>query len=148
VIYFDSTYLGRLYVQEHGSGQVSQLAVERRGVTCCVIGQVEIASIFHRKFRENAISPDEYAELAAQLADDIERDVWRWLPVSQDLFDQARQAFALLASTVYPRAADALHLVCAREAGFSEIHTNDRHMLAAAPHFGLRGVNVIPPATS
>jgi hypothetical protein len=37
---------------------------------------------------------------------------------------------------------DALHLVTAADSGFVEVWTNDRHMLAAAPHFGLVGRSV------
>jgi predicted nucleic acid-binding protein len=37
------------------------------------------------------------------------------------------------------RAGDAIHIVSAVEAGFNEIWTNDRHLLAAAAHFGLKG---------
>ncbi len=37
----------------------------------------------------------------------------------------------------------ALHLACAEEHGFQELYTNDSHMLKAARHFHLTGVNVL-----
>lgn len=40
------------------------------------------------------------------------------------------------------RTADAVHLATARELGEREVWTNDRHMLAAAPYFGLTGRSV------
>ena len=42
------------------------------------------------------------------------------------------------------RAGDAIHIVTAVEAGFNEIWTNDRHLLAAAGHLGLKGRSIRP----
>ena len=47
-----------------------------------------------------------------------------------------------LPQSCYLRTFDALHLVTAGDAGFTEIWTNDRHMLAAALWFGLAGRSV------
>ncbi|GDX08283.1 hypothetical protein LBMAG57_00540 [Verrucomicrobiota bacterium] len=54
----------------------------------------------------------------------------------------ARQRISRLPATVFVRAADALHLTCTAEEGFTAIHTNDRHMLAAAPEHGLQPVSL------
>jgi len=40
---------------------------------------------------------------------------------------------------LFIRTADAVHLTTAHEIGVSGVWTNDRHMLAAASYFGLRG---------
>lgn len=54
--------------------------------------------------------------------------------------------YSRLAGHVFLRAADALQLACAAAHGFTEVYSNDRHFLAAAPLFGLAGRNVIPMA--
>jgi len=49
---------------------------------------------------------------------------------------------ARLPAQTHIRAGDAIHLCAASEAGFTEVWTNDRHMLGAAPAFGVRGLSV------
>lgn len=58
----------------------------------------------------------------------------------------ASRAFELihgLPSNVFIRAGDAMHLACAAVNGFTEVFSNDRHLLKAAEYFGVRGTNVI-----
>jgi hypothetical protein len=64
------------------------------------------------------------------------------VPVSDALMTRVAVRIAQLPRTVYVRAGDAVHLCAAGEAGFSEVWTNDRHMLAAAGAFGLQGRSV------
>jgi predicted nucleic acid-binding protein len=78
-----------------------------------------------------------------QFADDIRADAFRWLPLSPAILDRLRVNFETLRAGNFLRASDALHLTIASEKGFRQIYSNDRNLLAAAPHFGVRGVNVI-----
>jgi predicted nucleic acid-binding protein len=97
-----------------------------------------VAAVFHRKLREGAFDATAFHEVIAQFVDDCEQGLWTWLPLTSALAATTGATFARLPRSVFLRAADALHLVCAQEHGLREIYTNDRHMSAAAGHFRLK----------
>jgi predicted nucleic acid-binding protein len=144
MIYFDTAYLAKCYLNEHGSPEVKELAAEDGRVACCEYGRIELAATFHRNLRQKSITPAEYRLLWKQFDLDDENGIWSWLPVNQDLLADVTNRFRKLAPSVYLRSADALHLTCAVQHGFKKIHSNDGHLLAAAKAFGIKGVNVVP----
>ena len=85
----------------------------------------------------------DFQRLLAQFKTDVSTTTIILLPLIDPVYDRIEAAFAFAPPTLYLRAADALHLATAAEHGFTEIYSNDRHLLAAAPVFGLEGVNVI-----
>ena len=140
--YFDTSYLARCYIEDTGWEKVRALA-ERAPVACCSIGRAEAAAALHRKLREGFLTAEEYDDVALQFRDDCDAGLWRWLPVSDALAAAVAEKLRTLPASVFIRGADALHLWCAAEDGFTEVFSHDRHFLAAAPHFGLAGRDVI-----
>jgi hypothetical protein len=96
--------------------------------------------VFHRKLREQTITRKAFGILCDQFAADCEAMLWEWLPVSAKLVGGVAERLRDLPGDVFIRAADALHLTCAAMHGFREVYSNDRHLLAAASHFGLSGL--------
>jgi predicted nucleic acid-binding protein len=141
MIYFDAAYIAKFYLDEPDSDGVRKLAEESGEVACCMHGRVEVLIAFHRKFRERAFSPRIFAAVHEQFELDCDSAVWAWLPVSAKLIASVSDRIRKLDRSVFLRAADALHLGSAAEQGFKEIYSNDRHLLAAATHFGLRGLS-------
>lgn len=142
MIYFDTSYLVRLYFQDPGADAVRALAATDH-VVSAAHGQAEMIAAFHRKLREGAIRPAAYAALVGQVRAHIEAGAFRWLAQDADILSRIRQVYEKLPATVFLRAADAVHLATAGESGFRIIYSNDAHLLAAAKHFGLEGRNVI-----
>jgi predicted nucleic acid-binding protein len=142
VIYFDTSYLVRLYYQDAGADAVRALAATDH-VACAVHGQAEMMAAFHRKMREGAIRPAAYAALLGQVQAHIEAGAFRWLAPDAEMFLRIGQIYQKLPASVFLRAADAIHLATAAESGFRVIYSNDAHLLAAAKHFGIEGKNVI-----
>lgn len=142
--YFDSAYIAKFYLDEPDSQSVRHLAESLGQVRCASIGQVEVAAVFHRKFREGDIEAEAFREVLSQFDDDCRDGLWTWLPLTPTLTATTAAAFARLPRSVFLRAADAMHLVCAFEHGLTEIYTNDRHMSAAARHFKLKARSVTP----
>ena len=138
MIYLDTSYLVRLYFADPGWEAVRQLAATAP-VACCLLGRAETVAALHRKRREKSLSADSYRVVVSRECED---GAFHWLPLSGAVVERVERTFAKLDADVFLRAADALHLACASENGMEEIYSNDSHLLAAAPHFGLRGVNV------
>jgi len=142
MLYFDTSYLVRLHTKDAGWESVRALAATDH-IACCLHGQAEVVSAFHRKFREGAVNRKDLQTLLAEFDKDCSAGAYRWLPLSPAVIVRLAKVYAGLPSTIALRAADALHLACAADAGFNTVHSNDVRLLNAADHFGLKGVNVI-----
>jgi predicted nucleic acid-binding protein len=142
VIYLDTSYLVRLYYEDAGFVTVREL-VATDHAACAVHGQAEILAAFHRKLREGAVTAKSYQAMLAQFEADREAGAFHWLPAGAEVLERISTVYAGLPRTVYLRGADALHLATAVVNGFKAIHSNDSHLLAAAAHFKLKGLNPI-----
>ena len=143
MIYFDTSYLVRLYFQDAGWEAVRKLAGTDH-LTCAAHGHAEMIAAFHRKLREGVISPAHYAALLGQLESDLSQGAITWLPIATDTLNRAAHVYRSLPPSVFLRSADALHLASAAQQGLGAVNSNDARLLAAAPHFGLSGCNIIP----
>jgi predicted nucleic acid-binding protein len=146
MIYLDSSYLTKLYLREHGSVEVERwLAAQSRQVVCCLHGRLEIFGALKRQQREKRITEANLRAIARRLESEERAGLVCWLPIDTLLIGSACDRVRKLAALIFLRSADALHLTCAADAGLHEIYSHDRHLLSAAPHFGLKGIDIIPP---
>ncbi|MCC7373846.1 MAG: type II toxin-antitoxin system VapC family toxin [Verrucomicrobiales bacterium] len=142
MLYFDTSYLVRLYTKDTGWEKVRALAETDR-LACCLHGRAEVVAAFHRKFRERAIGEKDLGILLREFERDSEAGAFRWLPLSPAVISRLSAVYANLPGSVAVRAADAIHLACAAEAGYAKVFSNDARLLGAAAHFGLSGENIL-----
>ena len=142
--YYDTNYLFKLQCNESGSNEVEAHARTVDVLYCALHGKAEFISAAHRKIRENSATQADLHLLLAQLHADTAAGGLRWIPVNDIVIQRVESVFRRAPAKTYLRAADAIHLAAAAEMGFQEIYSNDKHLLNAAPLFGLQGVNVIP----
>jgi predicted nucleic acid-binding protein len=145
VIYFDTSYLVRLYYQDPGADTVRALAATDH-VASAALGLVEMTAAFHRKLREGAIRPAAYAALLQQVEAHNKAGAFQWLAQDVEIMARVRRVYQNLPASAFLRAADAIHLATAAEAGLGIIYANDAHLLGAAKYFGIAGKNVLRQA--
>lgn len=141
-MYFDTSYIAKFYLDEPESDLIRELVLAADIISSSVMAIAEFHSVLHRKLREDAITVAAAKEIAFRFAQHEEAGLWNFVAITEPLL---RRTAALLVSAppqLLIRTADAVHLMTARELGDREIWGNDRHMLAAAPYFGLVGRSV------
>jgi len=142
VIYFETSYLVRLYYDDPGADKVRTLAASDN-IACAAHGKAEMIAAFHRKLRDGAITQASYAALLGQVRVHDKAGAFQWLSAGPDIYVRIADIYSRLPATIFLRAADALHLATAASAGFQHVYSNDTHLLAAAKHLGIEGKNPI-----
>ena len=140
--YLDSGYIAKFYLDEPDSSAVRRLAESLGEVHCAALGRAEVSTALHRKLREGVFDEAAFREVLAQFEGDCASGLWTWIPVTIQVLAATVATIRHVPKSVFLRAADAIHLACARESGFREIYTGDRHMTVAAEHFSIRAVAV------
>lgn len=138
-MYFDSCYIAKFYLNEPESPRVRALVKKSDVICSSALAMAEFHAVLHRQVREKTISRADGVRLSAAFSSHIEDGLWRLLPVHDALLRRTGSLTLGAPDDLFLRTADAVHLLTAREAGETEVWTNDRHMLAAAPYFGLVG---------
>jgi predicted nucleic acid-binding protein len=101
-----------------------------------------MACVFQRQIREFKMPRSEAAQAREFFLADVQSGVWSLLPISERFLFRVESLVSTLPKSMYLRAGDAIHLAAAQGAGFTEIWSNDRNLLKAAPSFGLTGKSV------
>lgn len=144
MMYFDTAYIAKCYLPEPGSEAVQKLARSGQdGLCCSEWGRLELFSVFHRHLREGRISRNELMDVVAVFREDETDGVWTWFSMKTSQLRSVANQFVEMPDTLFLRAGDALHLRSAVVNGVDKIYTGDRHLLAAAAYFGIKGINVI-----
>ena len=135
--YWDTSYLAKLYLREAGTDEVLQAFSAQGGLVCGEHGQLELMAALKRNQREGLLTAAQLKMLWRKHAQDLADgliDICRCPP---SFFRKPRTVLQL--PPRFLSGGDPLHLACASEAGLKEIYSHDRHLLAAAPHFGPPG---------
>lgn len=143
MIYVDACYVVKCYVMEPGTPEVRELFADADSVAACIHTRVEFMAAVHRHYREQRLTATEVSNVVEDFERDCRSGFGTWFDLDDAIARRASAAIRGLPNNVFIRAGDALHLACAAANGFTEVFSNDRHLLKAAAFFGVRGTNVI-----
>ncbi len=141
-MYLDSAYVAKFYLNEADSQRVRSLIASADTLVSSMWALGEVTCALHRQLRQGILDASEYRNFLKLFLEDVAVGNWELIPVTERLLQKMVVLMGTLPSTTYLRAGDALHLTTAQDLGEREIWTSDRHILAAAGHFGLTGRSV------
>jgi predicted nucleic acid-binding protein len=138
-VYLDTCYIAKFYFNEPESPQVRALVRTADIIHSSLWSFAEFHGVIHRRVREGLLTPAGARELSARFSEHLHEGLWKLIPVNEALLRRISVLMVTAPPGLFLRTADAVHLATANDIGEREVWTNDRHMLVAAPYFGLTG---------
>jgi predicted nucleic acid-binding protein len=141
-VYLDSAYIAKFYLNERDSDAVRAKFSGTEPLISSAWCLAEVVCTLHRVTREGRMTAAQSQKAAHSFLSHVDAGFWKLVPVTEALLHRVAMLVSAAPSTLFLRAGDAVHLMTAQDQGEPEIWTNDRHLLAAAAHFGLLGRSV------
>ena len=135
-VYIDASALAKLYLPEPESRELNRTLAGRQDLIATDLGVTEIVSSIARRWREGAISIEHARKLQRTILADLDAGYFQRLELTPGIHRQAERLLLSLTTTAL-RAADALHLALAVEAGAVSILTFDHRLAEAARNVGM-----------
>ncbi len=141
-MYLDTCYIAKFYFNEPESRKVRELVRKAGVIHSSMWAFPEFHGVIHRRLREDLFAVNDARDLSQRFSDHIEAGLWNFIPLNEAFLRRTSSLMLAAPRELFLRTADAIHLATASEIGEREVWTGDRHMLAAAPYFGLSGRSV------
>ncbi len=142
MMFCDTSAVAKLYVAERESPAMRARLEQDDQRFVSELVRVELMGVFHRQWRDQVWSRENFAAAVRQFNRDDIGGFWTWIPLAPSIVEAAARTYVTLPATAFLRAADCLHLITGLQGNFPEIYTYDRHQTLAAPLLGLRPVKV------
>lgn len=137
-MFLDSAYIAKFYLNEPDSAKVRQLI--QTADSALVMSEwsvVEVTCAFHRHLRQGELSTTQYQELLKEFIKHVDAEIWTVVPLNHYLVERTVAGMKSVPANMWLRSGDAVQLASAQQAGETIVWTNDRHLIDAAPRFGL-----------
>jgi len=143
MIYLDTSYIVKAYVNEPGSSEVLEELAGKTGLICSQLGRIEFTSALMRQRRAQEITKSGSDHALHNLNDDTQNNIWTWIPISSEITEQATKLLIHPKTYGILRTLDAIHIASAVSIKAKKFYTHDKRMLKAASHFGLNALDII-----
>ena len=80
MVYFDTAYIAKCYLNEPSATIVREFAYESDGLASCEIARAEFYSVVHRHLQEGNIDSDEVRDVFEDFEQDERAGVWGGFP--------------------------------------------------------------------
>lgn len=131
-VYLDASALAKVYLKEKDSDALESFLLGRTDLMVSDLGITEVVSAIARKIREARLTRESAHKVYAAIRKDFDEGVYLRADMARTVHRRAEHLLLSAPENAALRAADALHLALALEAGARGIVTYDEKLAAAA----------------